>query len=86
MFSRLRAAPLLSTYFVTSPPSVAWAIGEREGNLRFSPPVGFDVIVTVIIFVELARGEEVGGVRSDFGVVMLGFVEDALDMAGAAVA
>ena len=79
MFSRLRAAPLLSTYLVTSPSSVGWALGEREGNLRFSPPEEFGMIITVIVFVELIRGEEVG-------VVVLGFVEDALDMAGAAVA
>ena len=86
MFSRLRAAPLLSTYLVTSPSSVGWALGEREGNLRFSPPIGFDVIVTVIVFVELVRGEGIGVVRSELGIVVLGFVEDALDMAGAAVA
>ena len=85
MFSRLRAAPLLSTYFVTSPSSGGWGI-EEEGNSRFSPPVGFDMIVTVIILVERICVEEVFAVRLGLGVVVLNFTGDALDVAGAAVA
>ncbi len=76
---------MLSTYLVTSP-SVDWGLGEKGGNLRFSPPVGFVMIIMVIIFVKLVRVEEVVAVRSELGIVVLSFVVDALDMAGAAVA
>ena len=93
MFSRLKAKPLLRMYFVTSPSSsvIDLGIGDREGkvNLRFSPPVGFDMTATVIVFAEWVCVEEevvVVVVRSDFGMVVLGLVEDVLDGAGAEVA
>ena len=54
--------------------------------MRFSPPVGFVMIITVIIFVKLVRVEEVVAVRSELGIVVLSFVVDALNMTGAAVA
>ena len=92
MFSRLKAAPLLRMYFVTSPSSsvIDLGIGNKEGkgNLRFSPPVGFEMTATIIVFVERVCVEEevVVVMRSDFGMVVLGWVEDVLDGAGAEVA
>ena len=51
----------------------------KVGNLRFSPPVGFDMIVTVIVFVKPVCVGEVVAVRPDF-------VEDVLGLDVAEVA
>ena len=44
-------------YFVTSSPSFSidmrFGSKEAKGNLRLSPPVGFDSTATVIVFVEV---------------------------------
>ena len=70
-------------YFVATPSSfVNWGLGNKEakGNLRLSPPVGFDMTATVIVFVDrVCVEEEVVVVRSDFGMVVLGVGEDVLD-------
>ena len=72
-------------YFVTSSPSFSidlrFGNKEAKGNLRFSPPVGFDMIATVIVFVDVVVFE-----KWDFEMLVLGFVEDVLDGAVAEVA
>ena len=78
-------------YSVTSSPSfpIDWGPGNKDGkgNLRFSPPVGFDMTATVIVLVEWVCVEEaVVVVRWDSAMVLLGFWEDVLDRAGAEVA
>ena len=73
LLSRLTAAPLLRTYFVTSPSSCVWELGGEEGNSRLSPPFGFDIIITVTVLVELACVDNVG-VISTFGVALLTFI------------
>lgn len=73
---------MLRTYLVTSPSSCGCELGGREGNSSFSPPIGFDVIVTVTVFVGLVCV----GVTLTFAVVVLAFVRDMLDAAVAEVA
>lgn len=56
--------------------------------MTFSPPLEFDVTATVIVFELVCVEEEVvvRSVRSNFGMVVLGFVEDVLDAAVVEVA
>lgn len=72
LLSRLKAASLLRTYFVTSKSPWSWELGGKEGNSRLGPPVGFDIIATVTVLVELVRAEDVGA-------VVLTFMADVLD-------
>lgn len=76
---------MLRTYLVTSPFSCVWELGVDEGNARLSPPLGFDIIVTVTVLLELAGVDDVG-VTSAFGFVLLAFVGDALNVLVAEVA
>ena len=76
---------MLKTYLVTSPVSSGCEVREREGNSNFSPPVGFDIIATVTVFVKLVYNEDVD-MRSTFDVIVLTFVEAVPDAPVAEVA
>ena len=76
---------MLRTYLVTSPFSCGWELRAKEGISSFSPPVGFGTIATVTVLVELVCIDDVG-VTSAFGVVLLAFMGDVLDVPVAEVA